>query len=193
MSTSTTQTDVITFLVHQHREVDALFIQLEKVEGDTSDEAQRFAEQVVISLVKHSVAEEMYLYPAVREHLPDGDEIADHEVHEHDEAEQTMKRLESLKPVDADFWPTMRELIREIRHHVREEEDTLFPKLRRMCSEKRLQELGKKVEQAERVAPTRPHPSSPSEGAGLAALAPGAGLVDRLRDALSGRGRPSGP
>ena len=52
-----------------------------------------------------------------------------------------------------------------------------------------MQELGHKVEQAERVAPTRPHPSSPSEGAPLAALAPGVGLVDRLRDALSGRGR----
>lgn len=193
MSTSTTQTDVITFLIHQHREVDALFTQLEKAEGSTSDEVQRLAERVVISLVKHSAAEEMYLYPAVREHLPDGDEIADHEVREHDEAEQTMKRLESLKPVEATFWPTMRELIREVRHHVREEEDTLFPKLRRMCSDQRLRELGKKVEQAERVAPTRPHPSSPSEGAGLAAMAPGAGLVDRLRDALSGRGQAPTP
>lgn len=184
-----TQTDVVTFLTHQHREVDALFEQLEKLAGSVSDEAESIAEQVVISLVKHSVAEEIYLYPAVREHVPGGDEIADHEVEEHEEAERTMKRLESLKPADSDFWPTVRELITEVRHHVHEEEDNLFPKLRLACSEEQLRELGKKVEQAEKVAPTRPHPSSPSEGATLAALAPGAGLIDRLRDALSGRGR----
>jgi hemerythrin superfamily protein len=189
MSTSTTQTDVITFLTQQHREVDALFAQLERMEGSTSDEAQRLAEQVVIFLVKHSVAEEIYLYPAVREHVPNGDEIADHEVHEHDEAEQTMKRLESLKPADADFWPTLRQLMKEVRHHIEEEEGNLFPKLRQACSQQELQELGKKVQQAEQVAPTRPHPSAPSEGAALAAVAPGVGLVDRLRDALSGRGR----
>jgi hemerythrin superfamily protein len=189
MSTSTTQTDVITFLTRQHNEVNALFTQLEKMEGSTSDEAQRLAEQVVIALVKHSAAEEIYLYPATRKHVPDGDEIADHELHEHDEAEQIMKRLESLKPADTDFWPTMRQLMKAIRHHVEEEEGELFPKLRQACSPQELGELGKKVQRAEEVAPTRPHPSSPSEGSALAALAPGAGLVDRLRDALSGRGR----
>jgi hypothetical protein len=65
----------------------------------------------------------------------------------------------------------------------------LFPKLRQACSQQELMELGKKVQQTEKMAPTRPHPSSPSEGAALAALAPGVGLIDRVRDALSGRGR----
>jgi len=189
MSPPTTQTDVITFLTHQHHEVDALFTKLEKMDGSTSDEARRLAEQAVIFLVKHSVAEEIYLYPAIREHVPGGDEIADHAVEEHNEAERSMKRLESLKPADADFWPTMRELITEVRHHVEEEENDLFPKLRRACSEPQLQELGKKVQQAEEVAPTRPHPSAPSEGSALGILTPGTGMIDRLRDALSGRGR----
>ncbi|HET9257546.1 MAG TPA: hemerythrin domain-containing protein [Pseudonocardiaceae bacterium] len=180
---------MITFLTHQHNEVDAVFGQLEKMEGSTSDEAQRLAEEVVISLVKHSVAEEIYLYPAVREHVPNGNEIADHEVHEHDEAEQIMKRLESLKPADAEFWPTTRELMTAIRHHAREEEDILFPRLRQHCTEQQLLELGKKVQKAEKMAPTRPHPGAPSEGSALAALAPGAGLIDRLRDALADRGR----
>jgi hemerythrin superfamily protein len=169
--------------------VDALFARLEKLEGSISDEAQRLAEQVVIFLVKHSVAEEIYLYPAVREHVPGGNEIADHEVHEHDEVEQIMKRLESLTPVDADFWPTLRDLMKEVRHHVQGEEAELFPRLREACSPQQLQELGKKAQQAEKVAPTRPHPAAPSEGSALGVLAPGAGLIDRLRDALSGRGR----
>jgi hemerythrin-like domain-containing protein len=169
--------------------VDEMFTQLEQMDGTASDDAERLAEQVVIFLVKHSVAEEIYLYPATREHIPDGDEIADHELEEHHEAEQTMQRLEALKPADADFWPTVHELIGEVRHHLEEEEGNLFPQLQKFCSQQQLLELGRKVEQAEKIAPTRPHPSSPSEGAPLAALAPGVGLVDRLRDALSGRGR----
>ncbi len=51
-----------------------------------------------------------------------------------------MKRLQALSPVDAQFWPTMHELIGEIRHHVADEENDLFPKLRAACSEERLQE-----------------------------------------------------
>ena len=39
-------------------------------------------------------------YPAVREVVPDGDEIADHEIEEHAEAERTMKRLESADPFE---------------------------------------------------------------------------------------------
>ncbi|HEU0088168.1 MAG TPA: hemerythrin domain-containing protein [Pseudonocardiaceae bacterium] len=189
MSTPTTQTDLITILTDQHREVDAMFLQLENMDGASGEEAKRLTEQVVILLVQHSVAEEVHLYPATREYVPGGDEIADHELAEHEEAEQTMKRLESLTAEDADFWPTVHELIGEVRHHVQEEENNLFPKLRAACTAEQLQELGQKVERTEKVAPTRPHPSAPSEGALLGVLAPGVGLVDRLRDALSGRGR----
>jgi hemerythrin superfamily protein len=189
MTASTTPTDVITFLTEQHREVEDMFAQLKDMDGATDEKAQRLAEQVVTFLVKHSVAEEIYLYPAVRKALPDGDNLADHELSEHDKAEQTMKQLEKFTPEQAQFWPTVQQLISEIRHHVSEEENNLFPKLRAACSEQELQDLGRKVQQAEKVAPTRPHPSAPSEGGVLGALAPGAGLVDRVRDALSGRGR----
>lgn len=100
-----------------------------------------------------------------------------------------MRSLESLTPSDAGFWSAVHELIREVRQHVREEEDDLFPRLRAACPHEDLRALGNKVEQAEKVAPTRPHPHAPSEGGSLAALAAGAGMVDRIRDALSGRGR----
>lgn len=188
MTTSTTQTDLIVFLTGQHREVDGMFSRLEKLDGNNSDEARTLAERVVISLVEHSVSEEIYLYPTTREHVPGGNEIADHEVSEHAEVEDTMTKLESLEPDDAGFWPTVHELISSVRHHVQEEENDLFPKLRAACSKQALQDLGNKAEQVQKIAPTRPHPSSPSEGGALAAVVPGAGMVDRVRDALSGRG-----
>jgi hypothetical protein len=45
------------------------------------------------------------------------------------------RRLESLKPAESEFWPTVRELMEAIRHHVQEEEDELFPQLRLACSQ----------------------------------------------------------
>ncbi|MEV0148798.1 MULTISPECIES: hemerythrin domain-containing protein [unclassified Nonomuraea] len=183
------QRDVITVLVTDHREVEQLFAELETMIGAIGERPQTLAEQAVIELVRHSVAEEAYLYPAVREHVPGGDELADKELAEHAEAEETMKRLERLEPGDDDFWPVLEELMREIRHHVQEEEGDLFPRLRAACPPEALTELGAKVERAKKLAPTRPHPSAPDKPPADKLLAPGAGLIDRLRDALTGRGR----
>lgn len=182
------QPHVIDVLTGQHREVEQMFVALERIDGAASEEALVLARQAVIALVQHSVSEEIHLYPAVRKHLDGGDALADREIAEHDEAEQTMKRLDGLLPDREDFWPTVHELIREVRQHVQEEEQELFPRLQEACWPDELRDLGRKVERAHRTAPTRPHPSGPSEGKALAAVAPGTGLVDRIRDEALGRG-----
>ncbi|NUR91271.1 MAG: hemerythrin domain-containing protein [Nonomuraea sp.] len=188
------QEDVIAVLVKDHREVEQMFAELEALRGRADDrsyeQAKTLAEQVVIELVRHSVAEEEHLYPAVREEVPGGEELVEEEIAEHAGAEETMKRLEALHPSEAEFWPTLDRLMGEIRHHLAEEENELFPRLRQVCSQQRLDELGGKVRRAKKIAPTRPHPSAPDTPPANKLLAPGTGLVDRIRDALTGRGRP---
>jgi hemerythrin superfamily protein len=179
--------DMISVLVTDHREVEEMFTRLEQQSGQTGEDLKNLATQVVAELVRHSVAEEAYLYPTTREALPDGDALADQEIAEHAEAERTMKRLEALDPTDAEFWPTLTALMTEIRSHIQEEENDLFPRLREACTAEQLTELGGKVETAKKTAPTRPHPSAPDKPPANKLLAPGAGLVDRVRDALSGR------
>jgi hemerythrin superfamily protein len=180
--------DLITLLTEQHRDVDLLFYQLADITGEASAEALMLGRQVVISLVTHSIAEEQHLYPTVRHLLDDGQALADREVAEHDQAERAMRDLEALRPDDEAFWPTVEDLRKMIRQHVEEEEQELFPRLRASCSEEELRRLGAKVQRTQRHAPTRPHPSAPSEGPSLALLGPAVGLIDRLRDAASGRG-----
>jgi hypothetical protein len=141
----------------------------------------------IAELVRHSVAEEAYLYPTARRALPDGDRIADHETGEHADAERLMKRLEGLDATDARFNPTLAELVSHVRHHVRDEETDLFPRLRHACDLAELRTLGLKAAVAKKHAPTRPHPAAPRHPPLNRLVAPGAGLVDRLRDALSGR------
>ncbi|MFD9304820.1 hemerythrin domain-containing protein [Streptomyces sp. NPDC060048] len=182
--------DVIEELITDHREVEELFT---KIEGLPSGDARRkvFADKATMELVRHSVAEEAYLYPAVREHLPGGDALADKELEDHAAAERTMKDLEGCGAADPRFDPLISELMGDVREHVADEEGNLFPRLRSMCSAETLDALGDKVRTAKKSAPTRPHPSAPHKPPANKLLTPGVGLVDRLRDVMSGRGKDS--
>ncbi|MEU5527629.1 hemerythrin domain-containing protein [Micromonospora chersina] len=181
-----TERDVVDVLMTDHREVEAIFVELESRQG-TPEHRRQLADVVIAELVRHSVAEEAYVYPAARKALPDGDQLAEHEISEHADAERTMKELESLDPSEPRFDELLTKLTATIRHHVQEEENDLFPRLRAACAREELVELAGKVEAAKKSAPTRPHPAAPDHPPANKLLAPGTGLVDRMRDALSGR------
>jgi hemerythrin superfamily protein len=181
-----TRNDVVTVLIDDHRAVERVFGELESREG-TPEHRRNLADHVIAELVRHSVAEEQYLYPTARKVLPDGDELADHEISEHAGAEQTMKDLDGVDPTDPRFDELLGSLMSEIRHHVEDEEKDLFPRLRSACDEAELVDLGEKIVQAKEAAPTRPHPSAPDTPPANKLLGPGAGLVDKLRDKLTGR------
>jgi len=183
---TTDSTDLITIIKQDHREVEEAFLELEKGEG-TPEQRRDLVDHVVAELVRHSVAEEMYMYPAAREHLPNGDETADHEIEEHAEAEKVMKQLDGVAATDPKFDELLSTLMADVRHHIEEEENDLLPKLQRACSADQLRDLGRKVLDAKTVAPTRPHPMAPDTPPANKLLAPGTGLVDRMRDALAGR------
>ncbi|MDX2841171.1 hemerythrin domain-containing protein, partial [Streptomyces ipomoeae] len=136
--------DVIEELKTDHREVERLFGKIEELPfGDP--QRKEYADLVTIELVRHSVAEEEYLYPTVRRYVDDGDTLADRELEEHAAAERTMKDLERCAADDPDFERLIAQLMAEIRHHVREEESDLFPRLADSCSVELLNDLGEKV------------------------------------------------
>ncbi|TNH30048.1 hemerythrin domain-containing protein [Micromonospora orduensis] len=183
---STDDQDVVDILVADHREVESLFVELESRQG-TPDYRRQIADVVIAELVRHAVAEEAYVYPTARKVLPDGDQIAEHEIAEHSDAERTMKDLESVDPSDSRFDELLAHLTGTIRHHVRDEENDLFPRLRAAAAREELVELAAKVTAFKKVAPTRPHPGAPDHPPANKLLAPGTGMIDRMRDALSGR------
>ncbi|MFF7856176.1 hemerythrin domain-containing protein [Streptomyces sp. NPDC007904] len=180
--------NVVDELVTDHREVEELFGKIADLPPG-HEHRKVYADQVTMELIRHAVAEEAYLYPAVREHVRGGDAMADRELEDHAKAEQIMKDLEGCDAGDAEFDRLIGMLMSEIREHVADEEQNLFPLLRASCSPEALDELGDKVRQAKKTAPTRPHPAAPDKPPANKLLAPGAGMVDRIRDALSGRGK----
>jgi hemerythrin superfamily protein len=186
-----TERDVVDVLTADHREFDRIFTELEGLRGRSEPEAltrkRELVDEVTIGLVKHSVAEETQVYPRVEKQI-DKDE-AEHSKEEHAEAEETMKRLEKMDPEDPGFDGAVAELIAEIRHHVQEEEADIFPRLTAAMDRAELEELAGKVQAAKKVVPTRPHPAAPDHPPFNKLLGPGQGLVDRVRDVLTGRGK----
>ncbi len=182
--TTAHQQDIVDDIITDHREVEEVFAEIEKGAGGKKRD---LVEHVIVELVRHSVAEEQYLYPAARRVLSDGDKIADHELKEHAEAERIMKSLEETDAEDPKFDALTRELIDAIRHHVEDEEKDLLPKMREACDSAELRELGEKFQNAKKMAPTRPHPAAPDRPPANKILGPGVGLIDRMRDALTGR------
>ncbi|MGP3950031.1 hemerythrin domain-containing protein [Streptomyces sp. 7N604] len=180
--------DVIAELTTDHREVEDLFEKCKEVPPGAP--ARRdLVDRVTMELVRHSMAEEEHLYPAVREHLANGDALADKEIADHAKVEEILKDLEGRSPDDASFEQLLLKLESEVAEHVRDEEERLFPLLRQACSTDQLMQLGQLVRAAKETAPTRPHPSAPDKPPLNKLLAPGVGLVDRIRDAITGRGK----
>jgi hemerythrin superfamily protein len=178
--------DLVSVIMKDHRQVERIFAELET--GSGSPEHRRaLADHMTAELVRHSVAEEMYMYPAARKSLPDGDQVADHEIAEHAEVERTLKDLEGVDATDPRFDQLVGKVVTDIRHHVADEEQNLLPRLQQACSVDELRRLGELVVKAKAVAPTRPHPSAPDTPPANMILAPGTGLIDRLRDALTNR------
>jgi hemerythrin superfamily protein len=184
-STSTTAQDVVDILTSDHQEMIELLGQIES----TSDSSQRrdLADTVIAEVMRHAVAEEMYVYPAIEDHVPNGAEKVEHDKQEHQEIVQTMKQIEDADVADPAFMEGVRRLETQLRDHANKEESDQFPQLRAHIPAEKLVDMGKKVQNAKELAPTRPHPSAPHSELFHKTVGPGVGMIDRLRDQLTGR------
>lgn len=177
--------DVVGILTSDHQEMVELLAQIDR----TSDPNQRrdLADTVIAEVMRHAVAEEMFVYPAIEEHVPDGAEQVEHDKQEHAEIVQLMKQIEDVDPSAPAFMELIRQLETQLRRHASDEESQQFPQLRAHISGEKLVEIGQKVQKAKKLAPTRPHPSAPHSELFHKTVGPGVGMVDRLLDKLTGR------
>ena len=185
MASSVPDKDVVDVLISDHRDVTALIGVIRTVKDPMM--RRDLTDTAISELVRHAVAEEMYVYPAMREYLPDGDEAVEHDVEEHKELEQTMKRLEAVDIPSPGFDEALGKLEAVLADHIQDEESGQFPQLRRRVPRDELFELAEKVETAKKLAPTRPHPGAPNSALFHKTVGPGVGFVDRLRDKLTSR------
>jgi hypothetical protein len=187
--------DAFEVMAHDHAEVKQMLTELELGairQGGAGTEQltqrKKLAEQLIIEESRHEAVEEMYFWPAVREHLPDGDELADTAIGQEDEGKEMLDKLGKLDAGDPAFEKLLADFIRAGREHIDYEETQVWPGLRAALTAEQSQEIGGKMEAGKKTAPTRPHPRTPSSPGALKATGPVAAAADKARDAITHRG-----
>jgi hemerythrin-like domain-containing protein len=183
-------------LANDHEQVKRLLSQFEAGPAATRGASElqltarkKMAETLVIEESKHEAIEEMYFWPAVREHVPNGDELADKATSQEQEGKEVLTKLDKLDADNPEFEALLTEFIKAGREHIAFEETQVWPAMRAALSADQAAELGDKLEQAKKTAPTRPHPHTPPSPSVLKTAGPAAAAADRARDAATGRGR----
>jgi hemerythrin superfamily protein len=172
-------TDVITLLQRQHQDIRTLFAEVEAATGDERTDAWH---RLVRLLSIHETAEEEIVHPAVKR-VNGGEPIVDARVAEEHRAKELLSTMDDIGPNAEGFDTLLVQLRDDVLAHADHEEQAEFPLLRKVHDEERLERMGKAVEAAEAIAPTRPHPGVNGPIANLA-LGPLVAVVDKARDAI---------
>lgn len=174
--------DAITLLKDDHKTVEKLFKRFEKAGDGAYKEKRTVAEKIREELSRHAAVEEQLFYPVVRATVDDVEDVTLESLEEHHIVKWVLSELDDMDPKDERFTAKMTVLIENVRHHVEEEEDELFPKVRDQLGRKDLRELGDAMEAARRIAPTHPHPRQPDTPPGNIVGGAAAGIADRVGD-----------
>lgn len=179
--------DAITLLKNDHKTVEKLFKQFEKAGDGATVTKRKLVDQIIRELSIHAEIEEQIFYPAVRAaEVPEGKDMVLESLEEHLVAKRLLADLEKMDPTHERFDAKVTVLIENIRHHVEEEEEDLFPEVREVLKRKILGDLGDTMEKAKDVVATHPHPHSPDEPPGNIVAGLATSVLDRVRDAGKG-------
>jgi len=134
--------DAIALLKQDHRTVEALFDEFESAD---EEEQSSIAERVCQLLTIHAQIEEEILYPEAMEALEDEEdsELVHEAQVEHASAKDLIAKIEGMAPEDDGFRATVKVLGEYVKHHVKEEEGELFPKLKK--AEIDLKDMGSRL------------------------------------------------
>ena len=155
--------DAIVLLKNDHKEVERLFKQFEKLGDRATVSKRKLVDQIIAALSKHASIEEQHFYPTVREQAADIEADVLEGLEEHHIVKWTLSELQDLPTEHERFDAKVTVLMESVRHHVEEEEQDMFPKVRAAMGRKALTELGATMEKAKTAAPTEPYPAAPDE------------------------------
>lgn len=120
--------DAIEVLLHDHREIRQY---IEKFRSSDDKDAQREAfEALVDELAHHTAMEEEVFYPAVMDEVPRAEDEVREGIEEHHVADSVIEEAQRIGPDDEQWEAKVTVLCESVEHHVEEEEQELFPKVR---------------------------------------------------------------
>ncbi|MDB4967340.1 MAG: Hemerythrin cation binding domain protein [Myxococcales bacterium] len=133
--------DAIKLLKEQHREVEALWKKFESSEED--DVKETLFNDIADALAIHAAIEEKFFYPAVRARQTE--EELEEAYDEHLEVKKLI--LDAMNGTEKPGFDGMvAALMGAVKHHVEEEEEELFPKVKEIMEPEALEALGQAME-----------------------------------------------
>jgi hemerythrin-like domain-containing protein len=188
--------DVFDVLGSDHADVKRMLTELQ-VSPDASTGAteavlrarKEVAERLVIDSSAHEAAEEEVFWPAVRERIGNGPALADRAVSQESKAKEILAKIDKLDAADPEFDRLIAAFIPDCREHIEFEEASVWPALREALSPAEANDLGTRIAKAKDRGPTRPHPGTPASPGVLKTVGPAIAVADKLRDAVTGRGK----
>jgi hemerythrin-like domain-containing protein len=134
----------IELLAADHREVESLFERYEQEKEGDEDARKTLAERICGELKVHTQVEEEIFYPWLRDHLEDEDmSLVEEAQVEHNGARDLIEQIEAAGSIDAEYNAKVKVLGEYVKHHVNEEENGIFPKVR--DEQEALDELGQEI------------------------------------------------
>jgi hemerythrin superfamily protein len=176
-------TDAIEFLLGEHLRFQRAFQEFEDLlnEGDHGRIAEAFR-GLRSDLSTHEEAEETIFWPAVRADVPGGEDLVRGRLEEEQTLKELLAQLDDTDVSDSEFPIRARAFMQAVLAHAEQEEQQVFPAVRKALDDNRLTQLGGALRAAKAIVPTRPHPAAPNTPPGNLVAGLVAGVVDRARD-----------
>jgi hemerythrin superfamily protein len=152
--------DAITLLKSDHKNVSKLFRDYKAARKAGRSDRTKIVGEVIAELSAHAAIEEQVFYPAVRAEVPELEDDVLESLEEHHVLKWTLAELAAIDLTDERYEAKVTVLMEEVRHHVDEEENDWFPKVRDALGRTRLRELGERLEAAKKRAPREPQPDA---------------------------------
>jgi hemerythrin-like domain-containing protein len=149
-------TDAIVVLKADHQEIRKQFKRFTEAGQNATAAKGKIVDKIIELLTVHTYIENEVMYPEVRSLLPDLEDDVLESYEEHHVADVLVAELAEMTPDAERFDAKTTVLIENVTHHMDEEEQDWFPKVREGLSRKQLQELGAKMIELKKTAPTTP-------------------------------------
>jgi hemerythrin superfamily protein len=149
-------TDAIVLLKDDHKDLRRLFREFQSAGDNATARKGKLVNQIIEALTVHTYLENEVMYPEVRKLLPALEDDILESYEEHHVADVLCAELHAMNPDDEHFDAKTTVLIENVTHHIAEEEDDWFPKVRDGLGRKQLQELGLRMAELRDKAPRTP-------------------------------------
>ncbi|KAH7165230.1 hypothetical protein EDB81DRAFT_640269 [Dactylonectria macrodidyma] len=170
-------------IIKDHRELETYYNEV--LNTSDLDHQERYGNQFVWELARHSVGEELVVYPAFEKYLGHtGKMRADKDKEEHHKVKELLKEFQKMKPKEYGYTPKLKEIWTLLSPHIEDEESSDLPALEMVLQEHagESEAMANSFSRTKMFVPTRSHPSAGENPMFETAAGLMAAPMDRLAD-----------